>query len=210
MKRVVAATMLCIALAAGPTQASPEFRLSYPNGIPRAEILGDWRYSHYTVWRAPASAGPFMRVGDADVQCVGPCYVDDYSARGGRTYYYRFDVVTPEGGAQSFGPYLAVIASDRVHPLSAAITPNPGRGPAEVHVFAAGAPGSAIGAEVALFDLQGRRMKTFFHGPLAAGPTRLAWDGRDDHGIELRAGLYLLRVASWDGRSTVIRVARTR
>ena len=210
MRRVVLAAALCTVLAVGPSAAGPEFRLSYPNGIPRAELTGDWRYSHYSVWRATAAAGPFTRLGDADVLCIGACFVDDYSALGGRTYYYRFDLIPPAGGAVSFGPYLAAISSDLARPLSAAITPNPGRGPAVVKVFAAAPAGTTIGAEVALFDLQGRRMKTLFHGPLAAGPTRLAWDGRDDHGSELRAGLYLLRVASWDGRTFVARVARAR
>ena len=210
MKRAVLAAALCTMLVAGPAPASPEFRLSYPNGIPRAEISGDWSHSHYTVWRASAPEGPFARLGDADVLCVGPCFIDDYSAIGGRTYYYRFDLVTPAGGAVSFGPYFAAISPDRARPFSAAITPNPGHGPAEVRLFAAGPAGATIGAEVALFDLQGRRRKTMFHGPLAAGPTRLSWDGRDDHGFELRAGLYLLRVVSWDGRSAVTRVVRTR
>jgi hypothetical protein len=210
LRRAVVAAALCTLLAVGPSQASPELRLSYPNGIPRVEIAGDWRYSQYTVWRASAEAGPYARVGDSEVLCMGACFIDDYSALGGRTYFYRFDLITPEGAPVSFGPYLAKISADLARPLSASITPNPGHGPAVVKVFAAAPAGTTIGAEVALFDLQGRRMKTLFHGPLAAGPNRFSWDGRDDHGVDLRAGLYLLRVASWDGRSVVTRVARAR
>ena len=41
MRRVVLAAALCTILAAWPSAAGPEFRLSYPNGIPRAEITGE-------------------------------------------------------------------------------------------------------------------------------------------------------------------------
>jgi len=210
VKRVLITTALLASLCAAPVSADPDFRLTYRNGVARAEIVGDWRHSRYTVWRAAAVAGPFERLSDADVLCVGPCFVDDYSAVGGRTYFYRFDLVPAEGAPTSFGPYPATIAAERVRGLSAAFYPNPGRGPTDVTLFAAERPGTTLGAEAALFDLLGRRVKTLYHGPLAAGPTRVRWDGRDEQGGELRAGLYLLRLATWDGRVAVTRVARTR
>jgi len=210
MKRAIVTSLLCAALYAGPGAASPEFRMTYPNGVPRAEISGDWRHSHYTVWRASAASGPFARVSDSDVLCVGPCFADDFGAVGGRTYSYRFDLVLPDGGFVSFGPYAATVSAELARPISARVSPNPGRGPARVTLFVAGQPGSTLGAEVAMFDLQGRRARTLFHGALAAGRTLVDWDGRDDAGAELRAGIYLLRVASWDGRTSVTRVVRSR
>lgn len=210
MKRFIITTALAVALCATPVSADPEFRLTYPNGVPRVEIVGDWRYSRYSVSRANTLSGPFERLGEGDVLCLGPCFVDDYSALGGRTYFYRFDLMLGDGSAATFGPYTAPIVADRMRLLSAAVFPNPGQGPAEVTLFAAGRPGTTLGGEAALFDLGGRRVRTLFHGPLSLGATRLRWDGRDDHGQELRAGLYLLRLATWDGRIAVTRVARTR
>ena len=209
MKRFVITTALAAALWAMPVTAEPEFRLTYPNGVPRAEIVGDWRHSRYSVSRAAAMSGPFERLGEGDVLCVGPCFVDDYSAVGGRTYFYRFDLMLPQGAAATFGPYPATV-SERIRTLSAAVFPNPGHGPSEVTLFAAGRPGITVGGEAALFDLVGRRVRTLFHGPLSSGPTRLRWDGRDEQGREMRAGIYLLRLATWDGRVAVTRVARTR
>ena len=210
MKRFVITTALAAALCATPVSAEPEFRLTYPNGVPRAEITGDWRHSRYSVWRAAAVSGPFERLGEGDVLCVGPCFVDDYSAAGGRTYFYRFDLLLADGSFATFGPYAAAILSNRMRALSAAVFPNPGHGSTEVTLFASGRPGTTVGGEAALFDMSGRRVRTLFHGPLSSGPTRLRWDGRDEHGQELRAGLYLLRLATWDGRVAVTRVARTR
>ena len=210
MKRALITTALLASLCAAPVAADPTFRVTYPNGVPRLEILGDWSNSYYTVSRAAEVGGPFERLGANEVLCMGACYVDDYSALGGRTYFYRFDLVLAQGGVASFGPYPATIAPERMKTLSATVAPNPGRGPANVTLFVAGRPGATQGGEAALFDLSGRRVKTIFHGTLNAGPTRVRWDGLDDQGRELRSGLYLLRLASWDGRVSVTRIARTR
>ena len=210
MKRAFVTLLLLGTLAAGPSAASPEFHLRYVNGIPRVEIDGDFRHSRYVVWRASTPQGAFTRVTDGDVLCVGPCFADDYSAVGGRTYWYRFDVLPPEGAPASFGPYEATISRDRARPISAVVTPNPGRGPAQVVLFLSGAPGSAVHTDAAVFDLQGRRLATIHRGPLANGVHRIAWNGRADDGAELRTGLYLLRAVAADGRQSVTRVVRTR
>src|SRR5262249_55113581 len=153
----------------------PEFRIAYPNGVPRVEITGDYRQSHYTVWRAAAAEGPYGLVSDDDILCVGPCFADDYSAIGGRTYWYRFDLVTPNAGLVSFGPYRVDISADLARPLTATVSPNPGHGPTQVMLFLAGRPGGAVLAEAIVFDLEGRRLATLHHGPLSNGPTRLGW-----------------------------------
>jgi hypothetical protein len=210
MKRTISTALLLAALTAGPSQASPEFRLQYPNGIPRVEIVGDFRHSRYTVWRAGSPEGSFTLVTDGDVLCVGPCFADDYSAAGGRTYWYRFDLVLPDGGLVSFGPFQASISRDLARSLSATVAPNPGAGPVNVALFVAGPPGTSVAAEVGVFDLQGRRLASLHRGALAAGPTRLQWGGRADDGRTLAAGIYLVRATTADGRSAVARLVRSR
>ncbi|MBE0565877.1 MAG: hypothetical protein IH621_07980 [Krumholzibacteria bacterium] len=60
--------------------------------------------------------------------------------------------------------------------------------------------------ELLLFDLRGRRVRTF---DLMPGRTRLTWDGRDDAGRELPSGTYLMRVTAGAveraGRITLLR-----
>lgn len=53
--------------------------------------------------------------------------------------------------------------------------------------------------EVAIFDLNGRRVRTVHHGSLEPGVTRLVWDGRDDEGHSLPNGVYLLKVRTERG-----------
>jgi hypothetical protein len=210
MKRILFTALLGLALSAGPSRSDPEFRVSYPGGVARVEIAGDWRQSHYSVWRAPDGAGPYERISDSEVLCVGPCYAEDFGVVPGRTYFYRFDVTPPTGASpQSFGPYTATISHD-LRMLSASLDKNPGRGPTRVTLFYAAPAGGSVHAEASIFDLQGRRMATIFRGPLAAGRTQIPWNGQDMAGRELRGGVYLLRVMTADGRSHVARVVRSR
>ena len=210
MKHTIATLLLLATLGVGPTSAAPEFVLRYVNAIPRVEISGDYRHSHYSVWRAASPGGASTEVTEGDVLCVGPCFADDYSAIGGHTYWYRFDVSPPEGAPVSYGPYEVTISRDLARPLSATVIPNPGRGPTQVVLFLSGNPGASVHTDAAVFDLQGRRVSTVHRGPLASGLNRIAWNGRADDGGQLRAGLYLLRAVTVDGRQSVTRLVRMR
>jgi hypothetical protein len=49
-------------------------------------------------------------------------------------------------------------------------------------------------ASVRVFDVAGRTVRTLLNGVQPAGERMLAWDGRDDGGVRLSAGVYLLRL----------------
>ena len=69
---------------------------------------------------------------------------------------------------------------------------------------------AATRAEFAIFDLAGRRVVTIEpHGPRAAGPHRLQWDGRRAQGAHVAAGVYLARLITPDA-TFVRRVLFTR
>lgn len=51
-------------------------------------------------------------------------------------------------------------------------------------------------AKVAVYDLVGRRIRTLLDGVQTAGEQTLVWDGRDDGGRPVPAGLYLVRFAA--------------
>lgn len=209
MKRTLTLSLLLLALSGEPSRSDPEFRLSYPDGVPRVEIGGDWQYSHYSVWRAESPAGPFQRISGSDVLCLGSCSAEDFDVMPGGTYFYRFDVQPPADAARSFGPYAAVI-SPEFHRLSASVTPNPGRGATRVTLFSAARPGSAMFTDASLFDLQGRRVATLYQGTLVPGRTAVEWSGRGRDGRDVAGGIYLLRVTAADGRAFVTKMVRSR
>ena len=52
---------------------------------------------------------------------------------------------------------------------------------------------------LALYDVLGRRVRQVWDGPLGAGSHRFVWDGRDEAGKAVAAGVYIYRV-EMDGR----------
>ena len=84
------------------------------------------------------------------------------------------------------------------------IAPNPFN-PATVIAFDMERAGVA---QVEIFDLRGRRMRSQV-SELPIGPARQEWDGRDDAGRDLPSGVYLMRVTTptgtLTGRATLIR-----
>ncbi|MBM4130647.1 hypothetical protein FJ250_06410 [bacterium] len=67
----------------------------------------------------------------------------------------------------------------------------------------------AARAELSVFDLSGRRLRTLVQGEVGAGDHRVAWDGTDAEGRRLSAGVYLYRLEalgeSLTGRMTLLR-----
>jgi len=208
MRRAIALSVVTLGLLAGLAVADPEVTVTYRSGVPVIRLSGSYPGSSYTVYRAATGDPVYRSITDGLLLCLGECSAADDDAVPGRTYLYRFDLNLPNGRFASFGPYPVTIARER--PVSARITPNPGGGPATIAVTLAGRPGDpAVETSVALFDVQGRALRTLHRGPLARGTTALVWDGRDGRGRMLGSGLYFLRIDSAAGSLTA-RLVRTR
>ena len=57
-------------------------------------------------------------------------------------------------------------------------------------------------ADLAVFDVTGRRVRTVVRGRLDAGRYAPVWDGRDDHGSRVAAGVYFVRLRAGDFTAT--------
>ena len=208
MRRTLALSIATLALLTGLAAAEPQVTVVYRQGVPVIQLAGTFAGSSYTVFRAPAASEEFLAITASELLCLGECLVADYDAQPGRTYLYRFDLALPGGSRQSFGPYSVTIPRER--PLIVRVSPNPGRGPATIAIMLAGRPyDPPVEVEAALFDLQGRALRTLHRGALARGTTALEWDGRDASGRPLGSGLFFLRVRA--GAETFsTRIVRTR
>ncbi|HET9233852.1 MAG TPA: FlgD immunoglobulin-like domain containing protein, partial [Candidatus Eisenbacteria bacterium] len=82
-------------------------------------------------------------------------------------------------------------------PLSAG--PLPFRG-GDMHITFASDGGSLM-TELAIYDIQGRRIRTLVRGHYPVGESRVTWDGRDEAGQHTGSGAYFLRLS--DGGRTV-------
>lgn len=98
-----------------------------------------------------------------------------------------------DGGVQvesstSVGDAAADAIAARAHP-------NPATGGARIS-FVLPTAGTA---EVSVYDLTGRRIRTVASGAMAAGLQGVRWDGEDDRGRAAPAGVYFCRVRSAAG-----------
>ncbi|MEQ1833937.1 MAG: FlgD immunoglobulin-like domain containing protein, partial [Candidatus Eisenbacteria bacterium] len=57
-------------------------------------------------------------------------------------------------------------------------------------------------AQVGVFDVAGRKVRTLISGVQPAGQRLVTWDGRDDSGARLGAGVYMLRLDAGGHRET--------
>ncbi|MBW6514301.1 MAG: T9SS type A sorting domain-containing protein [Candidatus Syntrophosphaera sp.] len=83
-----------------------------------------------------------------------------------------------------------------------ACRPNPFSGAAEIS-FEARESGNI---DLAVYNLKGQKVKSLAKGAFSAGTHKLAWNGKEDQGQDLAAGIYLVRLRLPDGQSAVRRV----
>ena len=59
--------------------------------------------------------------------------------------------------------------------------------------------------ELAIFDVQGRKVRTLFHGHHDAGPGFAFWDGKREGGIQAKNGVYFVRLMAPDLKRPLVR-----
>jgi hypothetical protein len=186
-----------VALAASLAWGDPGVRVSYPSGVTRIELDGSWARSEYRVSRASSPDGPAAVITALNTLCLGACFADDVTAEPGRTYWYRFELVLPDGSPARYGPFPVTISPALSTRMGASAFPNPARGLQSIELFVAGRAGEpALPARADVFDLAGRRVRALLAGSIARGATRIGWDGTDDSGRRVPPGAYMMQFAT--------------
>jgi hypothetical protein len=117
-------------------------------------------------------------------------YIDPGGGPGDR---YRLSAVNGFGEVLVLGETMLAPTA----PLAAWPLPYQG-GALRVSFATFGGLGGGNGpADVALYDLGGRRLKTLARGAFPAGTQTATWDGADDHGRAMPNGIYFLRFSSY-------------
>ncbi|MDZ7316666.1 MAG: DUF4038 domain-containing protein [candidate division KSB1 bacterium] len=102
---------------------------------------------------------------------------------------YRLLRITLDGEKEILGESsLPIQGPAEVETLRLAVMPNPARGPL---VFTAYLPNACEG-NAAVYDLSGRLIRVLHSGSYSSGLWHHHWDGRDEYGHPLAAGVYLL------------------
>jgi len=111
-------------------------------------------------------------------------YVDTHGYEGAE---YRLIALHPFGQETDLG--LLNLIQPGFMALEPAL-PNPTRAGSWIH-FSLGQNGPA---NMSVFDVSGRRVRTLLAGEAAEGAASLFWDGRDEAGRELASGVYFYRL----------------
>jgi len=214
----IATLLVLFALVSAPQVASaqsPGVRVDDLDGVPRITLEGSWAGSRYTILRA--DRGTFRPVTEANSLCTGDCFVVDPGALAGGTYQYRFDLLTPDGRLQRYGPFDVTIGAAAVG-LSARVLPGVIRDRGTLRVVAGLAAGdrahdpsqpTRLDAEVTLHDLRGARVRTLYRGTLDRLAFDVPFEARDGDGRALAPGIWFVRIRAGahvsHSRVTVVR-----
>jgi subtilisin family serine protease len=98
--------------------------------------------------------------------------------------------------AVSFTPTAVAAEARSPAGMRVAAAPNPIAGSGEIRF----ALPSAGRARVTMFDASGRRVRELADGAFSSGPHALRWDGRDDRGRAVAAGIYFTRLETGERR----------
>lgn len=108
------------------------------------------------------------------------------------SYFCRFhESLNMMGTVMVTAPAGTGVGSSGASP-ELSISPNPSRGDAALRFRLTRS--AEVG--VAVYDLTGRRVRQLYRGSLTQGDHALRWDGRDDNGVSLSSGVYVLRLES--------------
>jgi glucose/arabinose dehydrogenase len=139
-------------------------------------------------WTAPAAVSDDARVAVVEVEATK----EGGDVDGVLAVSERFLVSAPVGVGP--GPFVTGLGIP---------SPNPSGGSVRLG-FSLAVGGEA---EVAVFDLGGRRVAELARGTFPAGPTELRWDGRRGDGTKAAAGLYFARLRA-EGKDWSRRLVR--
>jgi hypothetical protein len=158
------------------------------------------------VWvlRAPSRGGPWGRLHDGPLTGrTNPARFVDRDVEPETAYFYSLEAVDA-GGAVLVDPILVrtpfwVVAAVALE----AGRPNPFRRSTELGFWM----GEAGAARLTVHDVSGRHLATVADGTFPVGRQTIAWDGRDDRGRALPAGVYFYRLDA-AGRSETRKIVR--
>jgi subtilisin-like proprotein convertase family protein len=120
-------------------------------------------------------------------------YVD--SDPGGASVRYRLIAVNGLGEEYALGE--TVIAPALAGGRSLAVSPSVARGGGVQVAFRVAS--ELLASDVSIFDASGRLVRRLVSGSFPGGVHSVSWDGRDDQGATVSAGVYLVRLG-WGGQ----------
>ncbi len=172
---------------------------SFTASAQKAAVLVSWQTASesnhlgFNVLRSSLAEGPYEAINAALIPpaAEGRYSYIDRGAQVGMKYYYKIQDVDRNGVMTLHGPVAAEVALPERVDL-AQNYPNPFN---PVTTIGFELPAAAE-VELAIYDLQGRLVRTLARGIKGAGVHSLVWDARDEAGMAVPTGIYYYRLRS--------------
>ncbi len=146
----------------------------------------------FNVYRSTEEQGIFTQINTRMITGAGSSasahsyrYVDN-TVQAGQIYYYQIVDIATNGTMQWHGPVVVEMIQPAANRLEQN-SPNPFNAQTRI-AYAVRQPGQVL---LAIYNLQGQRVRTLISNRLEAGSYSAIWDGRDDNGHDLPTGAYL-------------------
>lgn len=145
----------------------------------------------FQVLRSTSRSGPFEPIGSrvAGAPDVHEFGVMDASALPSTNYFYK--VGWQQGGSWGYSG-SALVSTPRAVLALRVLGSNPTSGPVQLRYELARAGQTAL----TIVDLDGRSVRTVVSNSLPAGTGTVSWDGRNNAGRNVAAGIYFARLSS--------------
>lgn len=163
--------------------------------------------ANYRVYRAAEGSADYRLVPGASLDPSSRSFLDR-AADPDRRWMYKIGSDDPVGRESVAGPYLYDPADAGEEAAVLALEAS-GSNPFTREIGLVWSVPAAGDVRLTIFDVAGRRVRSLLTGTPAEKSGRVAWNGRDDGGRDLPAGLYWARLES-AGRERTVRLALVR
>jgi flagellar hook capping protein FlgD/putative pyrroloquinoline-quinone-binding quinoprotein len=149
--------------------------------------------SGVVVQRAEAAAGPFQVLASSPLEPRDAMSFTDDEVPAGRTYWYRL-VLLDAGGERTLSPTIQFMTGRSSWPTELRVLPVQTNATNVEIRFVVGTPG--VPADLAVYDVAGRRVRSWRQEAAPPGEHVVVWDGRNAAGARIPRGVYFVRLAA--------------
>lgn len=146
----------------------------------------------FNIYRATSEDGPFVRLNETLLPAETPGSYVDKALWPQTTFWYELRAVFTDGTEDVVGGWKPTIeTSGRLILALYPASPNPFVGATTVRFDV---PDHAGPVRVLVFNVNGRLVRTLVDAPMDRGRYERTWDGRDETGAKVAAGVYFARL----------------
>ena len=187
-----------VALEGTGTSTTPVEYSLYATATESGTVMLRWTVPSLTdidgfnVYRATSQDGPFARVNDSMIGPATPGSFEDTDVWPETTFCYELRAVLTDGSEDIVGTPLACVTTGgelatRLYPAY----PNPLTSRTNVQFDVRSHAGPVA---LAVYSITGQLVRRLASGPFDRGRHVVGWDGRDERGMAVSAGVYFVRL----------------